>query len=515
MVSLTIIRWARSLFFASANFSYAEKTPCFQKKQQEAKSCQPRHKHQDPAMHLKGVVIFLLLTCFVRSHGTGHGDGQGGEEDDFKYLNNLFSLPDFLSNEKMVNNKDKGLPNYGFVNTELNNGRIILSYNDEAGGILSKTGRKFTQSDSFSLEYIVRNLAKADSKVAPDEGLFSSNDNLALFLTAGVDDLSSLVISSKTIASLKFNGFMLYLDSNDQYGGELKFLMNDGNSQYNSMQDLYDRSIGSCLINYYEDSSIPITIRLNYDAPNHLLSVQVDNKICFQTRSVTLAPFATDQSYKIGITSSGLDQSNSKFELLKLNFFDRLVKSAYLPNIKAMPQPKLLTKIINSATGDVNYEEFDKLSEADITLLKLYKKLNTIEGKVIANDNNDLYAKVDRLEDINIQQFKMIEKLDSFIKTLLANTVGTSKDGSNIMDKTEFKDIIGFSEKLEKLLEEQQEWKATHQYKAKTDADNNKIHVDDIIFRLLLWLSPLAVIMLVMVYFTFSIKREIGKQKLL
>ena len=466
-------------------------------------------------MKFENIFLVSLLASVITAHASTSGHSQGSEEDDFKYLNNIYSLPDFLSNDKLVNIKDAGLPNYAFLNTELNNGRIILNYNDLEGGILSKTGKKISTDDSFSLEYTVRNLAKPGSEPKEEGALFKSEDNLALFLANDLDDLQKLVINSKTIGNLKFHGLMLYLDAKDKYGGELRFLLNDGTTKYNSLQDLYDQSIGSCLINYYEDSSIPITIRLNYDATDHLLSVQVDNKICLQTRSVTLASFDDGKAYKMGITSSGLDTSNSNFELLKLNFFDKLIKSAYLPNIKAMPQPKLVTKIINKDTGDVSFEEVDKLSEADITLLKLYKKLNTIEGKVIANDNVDLYSKVDRLEEINILQSRRIEKLYTILETLLANTGVNNKEGDNIMDKTEFKDIIGMNEKLEKLLEEQQTWKANNQYNVKNTSDNTKIHVDDIIFRLLLWLSPLGVIMLVMVYFTFSIKREIGKQKLL
>ncbi|XBW34909.1 hypothetical protein QEN19_000473 [Hanseniaspora menglaensis] len=466
-------------------------------------------------MHIFKTFIVYLLASIAAAHGSSQSNGQAGEDDDFKYLNNIFSLPDFLANEKLVNNKDKGLPNYNFFNTELNNGRIIIKYGDEKGGIISKTGKKFATDDSFSLEYTVRNLAKIGEEPDNDDKLFKSDDNLALFLTSDVEKLESLTINSKDITNLQFNGLMLYLDSKGKYGGELRFLMNDGSTKYKDIQEFYDSSIGSCLVNYYEDSSIPITIRLNYDASAHLLSVQVDNKICLQTKAVSLAQMADGKNYKIAVTSSGLDNSNSNFELLKLNFFDKLTKSAYLPNVKAMPQPKLLTKIINKDTGDVSYEEIDKLSESDINLLKLYKKLNTIEGKVIANDNVDLYAKVDRLEEINIQQIKKFERLYSLLETILSNGEGINKNGASALDKTEFKDFIAVNDKLEKLLEEQEQWKATHQYNAKSNKDDSKVHVDEIIFRLLLWLSPLGIIMLVMVYFTFTIKREIGKQKLL
>lgn len=453
-------------------------------------------------------IAISLLSCLSSGHGATQTTG--GDDDDYKYLNNLYSLPDLLANNKLANNKDKGLPNYAFQNTELLDGRIVLNYNEQSGGMLSKSGKHFKQSDSFAIEYTIRNLANPADK-PKDDSLFDSNDNFAFFLANDLNKIDDLIINEANINKLTFNGILLYLDSKDKYGGELKFIMNDGKTKYNTIDDLYQQSIGSCLVNYYEDSSIPITVRLNYDATQHLLSVQVDNKICLQTRSVNLNAFDDDKIFKIATTSSGLSKSNSKFEVLKLNFFDALIKDSYLPNIKSMPQPKILNKIVNKDTGDVTYEEFDKLSDSDINLLKLYKKLNTIEGKVIANDNVELFKKVERLEDLSIKQHKQIEKLLSLIEVLAASNT----EGNNILDKSEFKDIIGMNDKLEKLLVEQQEWKTTHQYNAKSNNSDNKVHVDEIIFRLLLWLSPLGVIMLVMVYFTFSIKREIGKQKLL
>lgn len=459
-------------------------------------------------LSIQCIYTSIVLLSFLSS---GHGNTQSTtDDDDFKHLNNLYSLPDLLANEKLANNKDKGLPNYIFENTELLDGRVILNYNEKNGGIMSKSGKHFKQSDSFAVEYTIRNLANLADK-PKDESLFDSNDNFAFFLANDINKINDVIINEENINNVAFNGILLYLDSKDKFGGELKFIMNDGSKKYSSMDDFYKQSIGSCLVNYYEDSSIPITVRLNYDASQHLLNVQVDNKICLQTRSVNLNAFDDGKTFKIATTSSGLTKSNSKFEILKLNFFDSLIQDSYLPNIKAMPQPKILNKIVNKDTGDVTYEEFDKLSDTDITLLKLYKKLNTIEGKVIANDNIDLYKKVERLEDLSIKQYKQIEKLMSLLEVLASS----NKDGSSSLDKSEFKDIIGMNEKLEKLLVEQQEWKSTHQYNSKPNNSDTKIHVDEIIFRLLLWLSPLGVIMLVMVYFTFSIKREIGKQKLL
>lgn len=453
--------------------------------------------------------IISLLACISFGHGNTHSSAN--DDDDYKHLNTIYSLPDLLANNKLANNKDKGLPNYEFQNTELLDGRIVLNYNELGGGMLSKSGKHFKQSDSFAIEYTIRNLANLADK-PKDNSLFDSNDNFAFFLADDLNKIDDLIINESNINKLAFNGILLYLDAKDKYGGELKFIMNDGASKYSTMNDLYQNSIGSCLINYYEDSSIPITIRLNYDASQHLLSVQVDNKICLQTRSVNLNSFDNGKIYKIATTSSGLTKSNSKFEVLKLNFFDSLIQDSYLPNIKSMPQPKILNKIVNKDTGDVVYQEIDKLSDSDINLLKLYKKLNTIEGKVIANDNVDLFKKVERLEDLSIKQFKQIEKLLSVIEVLASS----STEGSNILDNSEFKDIVGVNEKLEKLLVEQQEWKSSHQYNSKSNSNSDsKVHVDEIIFKLLLWLSPLGVIMLVMVYFTFSIKREIGKQKLL
>ena len=275
---------------------------------------------------------------------------------------------------------------------------------------------------------------------------------------------------------------------------------------------LYEQSFASCLMGY-QDSSVPSTIRVTYDMEdNNLLKVQVDNRVCFQTRKVR---FPTG-SYRIGVTAQNGAISNNaeSFEIFKMQLFNGVIEDSLIPNVNAMGQPKMITKYIDQKTGKEKLIEktaFDA-DKDKISNNELYRKLDRVEGKILANDINSLETK---LNDV----IKVQEELLTFMTTLTKHfstkqpangEKGMSTDDVIAEDKEEFKDLLSLNEKLEKMLVEQEKYREA----AKRHGQDGP-QVDEIARKLMIWLLPLIFIMLIMAYYTFKIRQEIIKTKLL
>lgn len=138
--------------------------------------------------------------------------------------------------------------------------------------------------------------------------------------------------------------------------------------------------------------------------------------------------------------------------------------------------------------------------------------MDRVEGKILANDINALDVK---LNDV----IKVQQELLSFM-TSLANQRSTKQSTDNenggstkdviAEDKEEYKDFLSLNQKLEKLVVEQEKYREA----AKRHGQDGP-QVDEIARKLMIWLLPLIFIMLIMAYYTFKIRQEIIKTKLL
>lgn len=307
----------------------------------------------------------------------------------------------------------------------------------------------------------------------------------------------------------KFKGLQLFVDNNGPVGPSIRAVLNDGSAPLKREQ-VYEQTFAYCLMGY-QDSSVPTSARLTYDKnDNHLLKLQIDNKVCFQTRKVKLPP----GSYKLGYSASNAD-NNESFEILKVKFFNGPIEDSYIPNVHAMPQPKLVTQVVDKETGKkeiVEKEVFDSQQDK-ITNYELFKKLDRVEGKVLANDISSLEQKYTQLMKSQEDLLMYITQLTQSISRLAAegHINDNKKSGGSPEESAEpFKDFFALNDKMEKIWLEQQ--KIREQTKHHQNASAS---MDDLARKLALWLFPLVAIMCVMAYYTFKIRQEIIKTKLL
>lgn len=209
-----------------------------------------------------------------------------------------------------------------------------------------------------------------------------------------------------------------------------------------------------------------------------------------------------------------MNNNAESFEIFKMQFFNGVIEDSLIPNVNAMGQPKLITKYIDQQTGKEKLIEktaFDA-DKDKITNYELYKKLDRVEGKILANDINALETK---LNDVIKVQQELLSFMTTITKQLSSkppanNEKGTSTDDAIAEDKENFKDFLSINQKLEKVLVEQEKYReATKRH------GQDGPQVDEIARKLMIWLLPLIFIMLVMAYYTFRIRQEIIKTKLL
>ncbi|CEP64968.1 uncharacterized protein LALA0_S15e01442g [Lachancea lanzarotensis] len=414
--------------------------------------------------------------------------GHGSASNEAVSVNKDFSLLDLVKLEKLPSTFITG------GQAVLEEGRVVLTPKTGSKGSIWAQ-KEYHLGESFTAEWTVRSI-NHKGKSAGGLAMWFVNSK-------GTDDLKLYNGPSQ------FEGLQLLMDNNGELGSTLRAHLSDASKKFTGT-NIYDETFGSCLLGY-QDSTVPLTIRLTYSSGDFpLLKVQVDNRVCFQTKKVQLPA----QNYKLGVTADNADNAES-FELLQLEVYDGITEESMIPNANIMEQPRLLTKVINQKTGEEELVEKTALEmngDADsVTNFVLLQKMNRLEGKILANDIATLSKAIDDLIEVQNIQSRRLER----VITLLTSRKSTSgKDGEEgaLVDES-FKDFFKMDEKLEQLLLEQQRIRESS--KQNVFGDNGGPHIDEIVRKLTIWLIPLVAVMMVMAYHTFRIRQEIVKTKLL
>ncbi|CCE62656.1 hypothetical protein TPHA_0D00120 [Tetrapisispora phaffii CBS 4417] len=403
-----------------------------------------------------------------------------GNTDALK-LSPEYSLPDLL--------KADSIPSHWSAedSVKLAEGRIVLTPEKKTKGSLWLKN-VYNLDHSFTIEWTFRSVSFFGK----------SKGGLSFWFTDSSKEKNKNLFNGPST----FEGLQLLVDNSSPVGSALNALLNDGSINF-AEKNLYDSSFASCLLSY-QDSSVPTSLRLTYNADdNNLLKLQLDNKVCFQTRKIKIPK----GSYSIGVTANNADNVES-FEILNMKLYNGVISDSMIPNKKSMPQPKYLTKIIDKDSGKEKLIESSKLEleSNQISNYELYKKLDKVEGKILANDIANLEEKL--LSIVKIQK-ELAENVDQ-LSRVVANQPSNGQNKNDLENNDSFKDFLAMNEKLEKVINEQEKLRETSKHQV-----HNGPQLDEILRKLFIWLLPLIAIMLVMAYHTFRIRQEIVKTKLL
>ncbi|KAG0668239.1 hypothetical protein C6P45_004892 [Maudiozyma exigua] len=379
--------------------------------------------------------------------------------------------------------------------TILDEGRIILTPKSNSKGSLWLKSPLSIETGSFSLEWTFRSFNYRG---------FSSG-GLSFWL------LNDQTITDKSLfyGPAKFNGLQILVDNSGQFGEAVRGQLNDGSQTFNK-DSMNSNSFGSCLIGY-QQTSVPSTLRITYDInDDNLLKVQIDNQICFQTRKIKLMD-SQSKKFSIGVTADNGQDNTESFEILKFVAYGSANQASKLPNIKSMPQPHLVTQMVDSKTGKtqtIDKKKFDAEKNNEFSNYDLFHKLNKLESDILVNDIRPLDQ---RLDSIIKTQEGLMKFMTHFVNTM--NNKESKNDDPITRDKKEFKDFLSINNKLETLLEEQERIRENN--KKFGQIGSNDTHVDDVISNLKMILIPVGFILCIMIYFTFSTQQYIKKQKYL
>ncbi|KAH3666727.1 hypothetical protein WICMUC_005544 [Wickerhamomyces mucosus] len=316
-------------------------------------------------------------------------------------------------------------------------GRLILTPQiNTKSSLINKN--LFENSHTWTFELIFRSL----------NGMGKTSSGLSIKLLN--DDNQFNLNSNDFLFGGQFDGINLVVDSNSLKSSSIHFFINDGSISLNSDDEIYNKSIGSCLINY-QDSQVPNTLRIVYDQNNFLI-VQINNKICLKTSQIDLSNI---QNFKIqidSITKEILEQ----FEILKLKFYRGLIDEVLTNLNKFADQPKIVKKFVqldknednNSDNPDINQilkalilgntqiqNRLDKLElqtndninniNNDYDINNLYNRLTSIDDKVsnlfnqlqsiqqsnVPKDNKDL---INHLREVDYSLDQLTKKLEVY-----------------------------------------------------------------------------------------------------
>lgn len=410
----------------------------------------------------------LLIGSVVNAHGL-----ESSKSDEEKFKADI-SLPDLLSIKKMPSNWMVG------EDASLQQSRMILTPRKGSKGSLWQRNN-YKLKNGFTVEWTFRSVEYSGK----------SEGGLAFWIinSAGSKNDDKMLYNGPS----KFDGLQILVDNNGALGSFVSARFSDGSAALKK-EDVHEKSFASCLMGY-QQSSVPSTARLTYSREDdNLLKLQIDNRVCFQTKKTNFP----QGDYKIGVSADNA-QTTEAFEILKMKFYDGAIQDSWIPNVHSMPQPKIYTKVIDPNTGQENLLEndaFDAQSEK-FSNYDLFKKMDKLEGKVLANDIVSLEKKLDEILEI---QEEVVKRM-----TQLVIQRQDSEGGSDY-----FGDFISMNEKMEEMIKEQQKIRDA----TKTSGQAGP-HVDEIASKLAVWLLPLLVIMLIMAYYTFRIRQEIVKTKLL
>lgn len=314
----------------------------------------------------------------------------------------------------------------------------------------------------------------------------------------------------------KFSGLQILVDNNGPLGQSIRGQLSDGSIAFKK-DDIYDKSFGSCLMGY-QGTSVPVTIRLSYSesldsTSTNMLKLQVDNRVCFQTNKINFPKdaIANNGLYNVGVTADNANTEES-FEVLKMEYYDIVTEEALIPNIKEMGQPRMIAKIIDQSTGEVKTVEKSVLDEQNdkTSNYEFYQKMDKIEGKILANDIVNLEAK---LGTIMKNQMTLVEQLNHVLENLQDATTSSDNNAKASADDENYKQFYSMNEKLEQLMQERE--KVREANKKDEALQSNGITGDEILKRLAVWLLPFIVLIIVLAYYTFQIRKELTKTKLL
>ena len=221
--------------------------------------------------HNIGVILLYFCIWIVQAKVT---------PKDELVLNKGYSLPNLLE----VKDPQKELSKWVLRDkAKLEEGRFVLTPGKSTKGSLWLKPEYKVQG-AITIEWTFRSFGFRGS----------TTGGLAFWLKQGnAEDGTELFGGS----SEKFDGLMILLRLDDKLGESVTAYLNDGSKNFDFKSSPY---FASCLFQY-QDSMVPSTLRLTYNAlDNHLLKLQMDNRVCFQTRKVK---FMENSPLRIGTSA--------------------------------------------------------------------------------------------------------------------------------------------------------------------------------------------------------------------
>lgn len=333
-----------------------------------------------------------------------------------------------------------------------------------------------------------------------------------------------------------FQGLNVIVDSDGPSGSTIRGYLNDGTVDFSKLGDkLYDNSFGSCLI-AYQNSQVPFTLRIVYYSG--ILTVQVDNKVCFKTKQVSLP-----KNYRVGF-SAATGNEHEQFELLRLKTYGGVLSEVLDNDNLAATQPKVIREYVQlgedgkpigkiekptpketTASGDVSVSHLlntiDQLQASNKELLNRFSQIdNKLTGLSITSSSGKKAADLSYLEEYTLKVKTLSDRVLSLETEL--KQFDSKLSTLERLFRTELNTLVGSVNKMSadsinQLRENEQsieELSKNIQFLVYSEKEKQENPITELVSGLKFLIIPILILIVVLILFTYRLRHDI-KTKLL
>lgn len=380
------------------------------------------------------LLYLAVLTTGILAHGIRDVNLEINNEPKIE----SFSLPNLIELDSFDDLSSLWDPQGGAIYEE---GRIILTpklnkvpentKSTTFGSIWSR--ESFSDLQDFTIEMTLRSIGAY--------GLTGAG--ISLFL---IEEGFNFMDYSNFGGPIKYKGLQLLLNSDDNLGPVIKVFLNDG------FKDIFIKNdfIGAYLYEF-QDSNVPLTIRIAYDHEKRWTKITCDNKLLFQTDKLNFDQLLLD-NLKLGVSALSLTDSSKheQYELLRLITYNKV-----LPKMKLAESETLFAKHFIDNTKNF----MEKQKELRNKLAQTSKSESIIPNVQFDNSNQNLLELQEQMKQLlkivqNNEQSvlqKQVFQLSKSLDLLNANLNALGENVQNLNYK--YDAIFDFFKRQNELLD--------------------------------------------------------------
>ncbi|KAI9780037.1 MAG: hypothetical protein M1839_007019 [Geoglossum umbratile] len=221
-------------------------------------------------------------------------------------------------------------------------------------------------------------------------------------------------VGSSTVYTIdKYDGLALVIDNYGGKGGSIRAFLNDGSTDYKTVQNIDSLTFGHCNFHY---RNLGRTIELKLIQTYSFFKVEIDGWECFSSNTIKLP-----HNYYFGLVASSASNPDS-FEAFKFS----VNSDTHIDSHDHQQQHGHADSHQSPRSQEGSAEQFDRLNNRLDELTRLISKLDDRASKLSENSDKHYeeliksHARIDRLAHLNMK----LETIERTVYAIKADVEG-------------------------------------------------------------------------------------------